>query len=296
MNYTRIKPEELVVGKPVEHPLFDNDRRLLLARGVVVESEKQRQELLTRGLFRKIPAPTRLRTGPAPEDEADDKGVDICQLEDIRLSVGENLQLQSQIQGQTDRHAVKLIGYLKGGSVMVTTPKQNGYTMLLREGQAFVVRFFSGKSAYAFTTTVLKSLNTPYPHLHLTYPSEVRGLLVRSGKRANVNLIASVSQVGGETRGATLHDLSLGGAMLSSKLKLGKVDERIQIKAKVSVSELDQFLSLTAVVRNVRAETLPEDGAVRYQHGVQFVDVEPPTQLALSAFVFQSLLDSSLGL
>lgn len=295
MNYTQIKPEELEVGKPVEHPLFDRDRRLLLARGVVIDSERQRQELLTRGLFRKIKAPTRMRYGPEPEAEPDGKGMDICQLEDVHLPVGENLQLQSQIQGQTARYGVKLIGYLKGGSVMVTTPKQDGYTMLVREGQAFVVRFFSGKSAYAFTTSVLKSVNTPYPHLHLTYPSEVRGIKVRSGKRANVNLIASVSQAGGETRGATLHDLSLGGAMLSSKLKLGKVEDRVQIKAKVKVNEIEQFLSLSAIIRNVRSENVAEDGTVRYQQGVQFVDLEPSTQLALSAFVFQSLLDASFG-
>jgi len=296
MNYTQIKPEELEVGKPVEHPLFDHERRLLLARGVVVESERQRQELLARGLFRKIKAPTRLRYGPEPDAEADGKGVDIVQLEEVRLPVGEPLQLQSQIQGQTTRYPVKLIGFLKGGSVMVTTPRSDGYTMLVKEGQAFVVRFFSGKSAYAFTTSVIKSVNTPYPHLHLTYPSEVRGIKVRSGKRANVKLIASVSQAGGETRGATLHDLSLGGAMLSSKLRLGKVDDRIQIKAKVCVNEIEQFLSLTAVLRNVRSENVAEDGSVRYQHGVQFVDLDPPTRLALSAFVFQTLLDASMGI
>jgi len=124
----------------------------------------------------------------------------------------------------------------------------------------------------------------------------VRGIKVRSGKRANVNLITSVSQVGGETRGATMHDLSLGGAMLSSKLKLGKVDDRIQIKAKVRVNEREQFLSLTAVVRNVRPEPVAADGSVRYQHGVQFVDLEPGAQLTLSAFVFQSLLDESMGI
>jgi len=295
MSFVQIQPDELKVGRPVVNPLYDIEHRLLLARGVVVESEHQREQLLVRGLYRKTASasPTRSKT---PEPEQEPEPAQTCQFDEIHVSVGENLQLQSHLEGAADRYGVKLIGYVKGRSLIVTTPKQNGYVMLLREGQEFVVRFFSGKSAYAFPAAILKVVNTPYPHLHLTYPKEVSGLLVRSGMRAKVNLIASVSRADGESHGASLHDLSVGGAMLRARRRLGAVDERIGIKFRVEVTGIEQYVSLPAMIRSLREEANPEDGETYHHHGVQFVDIESPAKLALSAFVFQTLLDASVDL
>jgi c-di-GMP-binding flagellar brake protein YcgR len=297
MSFVQIQPDELEVGRPVINPLYDSERRLLLARGVVVESEHQREQLLMRGLYRQVATPTRPRANrPEPEPVPEPEPTQTCQFDDIHVGVGESMQLQSHIHGATDRFGVKLIGYVKDRSLIVTTPKQNGYVMLLREGQEFVVRFFSGKSAYAFPASILKVLNTPYPHLHLTYPREVSGLLVRSGMRARVNLIASVSRADGESHGASLHDLSIGGAMLRARRRFGVVDERVGIKFRVDVTGIEQYVSLPAMIRSLREEANPEDGETYYHHGVQFVDIEPQAKLALSAFVFQTLLDESVDL
>jgi len=295
LRFVQIQPHELTVGQPVVNPLYDSERRLLLARGVVLESERQREQLLLRGLYRKLPKRVRKSVAPpAPEPEPDP--TQTCQFDEIHVSVGENLQMQRHGDSHAPRHGVKLIGYVKGRSLIVTTPRQDGYVLMLREGQEFVVRFFSGKSAYAFSATILKALNTPYPHLHLSYPAEVSGLLVRQGVRAKVNLIASVSRDGGETHGASLHDLSIGGAMLIARQALASVEERILVKFRVDVTGIEQYLILPAVVRSLQEEAPHEEGETQYHHGVQFVDTASAAQLALSAFVFQKLLDENVDL
>jgi c-di-GMP-binding flagellar brake protein YcgR len=291
MTWVQVLPGEVKVGQTVAYSLYDREHALLLAAGSVIESAQQLEQLLARGACRRRDGAL-ARTEPTPEPEP---AAQVCQFDEIHVPIGETLQLQSHIEGNTGRYGVKLIGYAKGRSVIVSTPMQNGYVMLLREGQAFVARFFSGKSAYAFPTTILKVLNTPYPHLHLSYPKEVSGLLVRRGMRARVKLIASVTRAD-ETSGATLHDLSVGGAMLSARRRLGKVDERITVKFRVDVTGIEHYLSLPALIRNVRELTSAEDGKVMLQHGVQFVDAPAPDQLALSAFVFQTLLDEAVDL
>ena len=61
-------------------------------------------------------------------------------FEEIRLPVGESLQLQWLAGEQSIRHYSRLIGYVKGQSVLVTAPTVNGKVVLMREGQAVLVR------------------------------------------------------------------------------------------------------------------------------------------------------------
>lgn len=120
----------------------------------------------------------------------------VLSLDQIKLGIGDTIQLQFQSDVEPSRCFVTLIGYLEGQSVIVTTPIINGSLMLVREGQDFVVRLFSGKTAYAFTSMAKRVTNTPYPHLHLAYPKEVRGLVVRGSSRGRINIICHATAEG----------------------------------------------------------------------------------------------------
>lgn len=291
MSYMRIRAGDIEVGKPVEWPLYDEKKQLLLARGVVVETESQKQALMERGLFRKLNIrETRLNTdsGERPTD-------DLCAFEDIKLDIGDTLQLQVQNDAGPQRYYVKLIGFLKGKSVLVTTPSQDGKVLLMREGQTFVVRMFSGKSVYAFGTTIFKVANVPFPHLHLTYPGQVRGLVVRRGARARVNLIAAVSGTDGRSHAATILDLSTGGAMLVAKAPMGVREDRIAIKFRVVINDIEEYLTIPAVLRSVHATStaVAEGEKPQVHHGVQFEEMPHAEQVVLSAFVYRILFEES---
>ncbi|MBS0346938.1 MAG: flagellar brake protein [Proteobacteria bacterium] len=289
MSYVRINTGDIEVGKPVDWPLYDEKRQLLLARGVVVETESQKRALMERGLFRKLNLrETRVNTesGERPSD-------DLCAFDEIKLDIGDTLQLQLQTDSGQQRYYVKLIGYLKGKSVLVTTPTQDGKVLLMREGQAFVVRMFSGKSVYAFGATIFKVANVPFPHLHLTYPNQVRGLVVRRGARARVSLIAAVSGLDGRSHAATILDLSTGGAMLVAKAPMGVREDRISIKFRVVVNEVEEYLTLPAVLRSVHATATTEGEKPQVHHGVQFEEMPHAEQVVLSAFVYRILFEES---
>ena len=291
MSFVRVNSGEVEIGRPVPWALYDDRKQLLLARGVVVETETQKKALMERGLFRKLPiSDTRLNTADSGEKPADDQ----CGFDEIRLDIGDTLQLQAQGDAGQARYYVKLIGYLKGKSVIVSTPTQDGKVLLMREGQGFVVRMFSGKSVYAFGTTIYKVANVPFPHLHLSYPAQVRGLVVRRGARARVNLICAVIGADGRPHAASLVDLSTGGAMLTAKVPIGVKDEKISIKFRVVVSDVEQYLTIPALLRSVHFGAHQEGEAPLVSHGVQFDDLSHAEQVVLSAFVYRVLFEESV--
>lgn len=213
--------------------------------------------------------------------------------DDFKLAVGDPLQLQSHAGDGQLRYYVKLIGYLKGKGLIVTTPTQDGKVLLMREGQSFVVRMFSGRNVYAFSTSITKVANVPYPHLHLSYPAQISGQVVRHGSRANVTLIAAVQNEDGASHAATLSNLSIGGCSLALKGPIGGKGARVTIKFRITINDTERYLSLDGIIRNLHDE-LSDDGArLRLMHGVQFVDLPAAEQLVLTAFVYQKLFEDN---
>jgi len=291
VQYQKLNAGEIAIGQPVPWPLYDENRKLLLARGVKLQSVRQLEALMERGLFRVI-TPVAV---PVREEEPDPgQKEDIRRLEDIRLGIGDALQMQSRAAGDESRYHVRLIGFAKGKAVIVTTPVANGQLAMLREGQGFVVRLFAGKSVYAFATALQRATSVPFPHLFLEYPREVRGLVVRRGARAKVAIICAVS--GGSGQAASIIDLSVGGAMLVARQPVADRNAAITISFKVEIHGVEQVLKVPGIVRSIRPEAAPDGSGTRYQHGIQFEGLDSPTQVALSGFVYQTLFEQSAEL
>ncbi len=179
-----------------------------------------------------------------------------------------------------------LIGFLKNQTILVGAPTADGKLEFVREGQLFVVRAFAGKKAYAFTAAAVKSVLTPYPYLHLSYPKQVGCTVVRQDARAPVQIIASASLDEGERVGAAIMvDLSISGCSCLLKQPLGKPGEQGRIKFKVCAAGTDEYLSLKAVLRSVAAE------GGEFRHGFQFAGIATHERLILSAFVHQTLVE-----
>ena len=227
------------------------------------------------------------------QDEASAKPI---ALEEARLQIGDLINLQAQLSDRVERYSVRLLGMSKGRSVLVTTPMVDGHYLLMREGQSLILRAFSGKSAYAFPTQILKTVNTPYPYLHLAYPREVRSLVVRKGARANVNVICAITHCDGTPMQAAgaLVNMSVGGALMVAKTPPGKKGQRLSITFKVMLNGIEALLELDTMIRAIGYEP-GGDAAMPYQIGIQFLDVSPENSIPLLAFVYQALLEQSPG-
>ncbi len=218
---------------------------------------------------------------------------EILKLDDIQLRIGESLQLQSNLEQSQGRYYVKLIGYNKGRSLLVSAPMVDGRVQLIRDGQTFVVRAFSGKSVYAFSASVLKSTSTPYSYLHLTYPAEVRGIVVRRGSRADVKVIAAAVRTSSGDEASIpglITNISTNGCLFQSRTCMGQKGDAVTVKFKTVVNEVETYLVLDGVIRMVTSLQLSESSAPETQHGVEFLKFQAQDKVSLSAFVYQELL------
>jgi c-di-GMP-binding flagellar brake protein YcgR len=299
-----VRAGDLAVGKPLRHAVYDWHGKLLLAAGSVIDSQSQIDGLMENGFIQDaswdavktqrppsaLPMAPMKKAGqisesPAVQEEGEGKEV-IVNMEDVRWSVGENLYLQLT-DNPSLRYTVRLIGFVRNKTVFVTAPAIDGKFEFIRDGQMFIVRAFSGKKAYAFVAAAVKSVHSPHPYLHLSYPKEVRCTVVRRGVRAAVKIIAAVSLGPERTAGATLTDLSMGGASGTARQVLGKKGEEGQIKFKVNAAGQDEYLSLKTVLRSIA----PSENGDGYRHGFEFLDVAIHERLILSAFVHQTLAE-----
>ena len=300
-----VRGAELTVGKPLTQAIYDWHGNLLLAAGCVIESRSQLEGLIDNGFIQDSawdlsPKPSRdsllagtsrrSATSPEPSNETSTGNANkevIVGMDDVRWYVGETLYLQP-VDNPSVRYTVRLIGFVKGKTVLVTAPAIDGKLEFVRDGQTFIVRAFAGKKAYAFVTSAVKSVHSPHPYLHMAFPKEVRCTVVRRGVRAQVKIIASVTLDNPERTGAAvLTDLSMGGASGALKQTLGQKGEEGQIKFKVHAAGQDEYLNLRMTLRSVA----PSEGGDGYKHGFEFLDVSIHDRLILSAFVHQILAE-----
>lgn len=296
-----VRAAELAVGKSLPKPIYDRQGKLLLASGRVIESQSQLEGLVDHGYIKEVARDLRpaqpknhllISSGRKLDSAQDTSTTDtnkevIAAMDDVRWYVGETLYLQV-IDNPAARYTVKMIGFVKGKTVLVTAPETDGKLEFIREGQTFIVRSFSGKKAHAFVSAAVKSVLTPHPYLHLTYPKEVRSTVIRRGVRAEVKIAASVSVAGSsDFVSALLNDLSTGGASCVAKQALGEKGNECRLKFSVQAAGQDEDLALKATLRSLA----PSENGEGFKHGFEFLDLSVRDRLILSAFVHQTLAE-----
>lgn len=294
-SFLPLRIGDIALGKPLPWPVFGPNRKLLLRAGYVIETQRQLEVLLKDGLYRSASwssAPSRGKSAPPPaaqknEEEAVARNYG---FEELKPKVGGTIQLQIK----EDRYSVKLMGYVKGITIMVSTPVADGGVILLRDGQPVVVRSFSGKDAYAFSSSILRVCNAPLPYLHLAYPKTVQSVMVRKTARAEFNLIGAVTKVGGQdSRPVRITDMSVTGASFITGELVGEKGDNLSLSFRVKLNEIDASLatSVSCTVRSISTESDIGSKAERFRYGVEFTDVPTDVSVLMQNMIYQKLLE-----
>lgn len=288
-GFIKVGINDVVVGKPLLFPFYDGNRKLLLKRGYIIENARQCEMLIERGLYRNLnERASATDISPVAKDAPPSRET-MTTLEATKIRIGDALQMQSS--AEAPRLIVKLIGYLKNKGLIVSVPESGGEFVMLKDGQSFIVRFFSGQNAYAFTSVVSRQTSVPFPHVHLSYPREVRGLEIRKDSRIDVELIAAiVMDVEGEAKqgAGKIVNLSTGGAAMRVKIRLGHKGDTINVKFKIVINDIQSFVVFDAVIRTIVEDQA--DPSMPFLYGIQFVNPEHSMTLAVAAFVYQKLV------
>lgn len=216
---------------------------------------------------------------------------------ELALEIGDNLQLQFAGDDET-RYSAKVIGYLAGKSLVVTTPKVDGHVIPVSDGKEVVVRLMSGNSIVGFTVKVIMVGVRPYPHLHLSFPQNVQAVTVRKALRVTLNMIASAKpclhdsteiDATQEAQTVTIQDMSTTGALLIANKKLAEEGQHIAIALQLDVADSVEEVFLPAIVRNIRTERGEKVGQRYFHHGVELRLADRKQSVLVHAFVYQRI-------
>ncbi len=216
---------------------------------------------------------------------------------ELALEIGDNLLLQFAGDDET-RYSAKVVGYLAGKSLVVTTPKVAGRAMPVSEGKEAIVRLMSGNKIVGFSVNVIAVSVRPYPHLHLSFPKNVQAVTVRKALRVELDMTASVRPCladstdidpAMEATAVTIQDMSTSGALLIADKRLAEEGQHIIISLRLDVADSTDDIALPAIVRNVRAERGEKAGQRHFHHGVELRVADRAQSVLLHAFVYQRI-------
>jgi hypothetical protein len=287
----------LSVGKALPRSVYSANGELLLSQGFVIESVEQIATLVGTGYLRQTEFDGKAEKAKhggtdnghaaavqaAVQEHGNEEKVF---MDDVRWQIGETFFLHQQ--GLSARYTARFIGYIKNRTVLVTMPIVDDKYVLIRDSQMFIVRAFSGKKAYAFSAFVVKSVHSPHPYLHLSYPKELSCATIRHRARIPVSIIASVSMSDQEEGvAAVIADMSLGGASANIKHPFGEVGQRGRIKFKINAVGETVFVDLGIILRSI----VPSENGGGCKHGYEFTDLSTHDRLVLSAYFHQAEME-----
>jgi c-di-GMP-binding flagellar brake protein YcgR len=282
MAWTPIKNGELPAGLPLVWNVYDNHGALVAAKGAMLDGETV-SRLMKRGVVREVHSEAG-KLPSLPENTAAEQAKEVrIPLADTSVRPGDTMHIDRSLDGA--RLTARMIGYLKGKSIIITIPADEQGSIYLKEGESIVAKVFSGKHVLAFPCTVLAVVTKPFPHIHLNYPSEVAGIVVRRSGRANVRIIAAI-EAGREKTSGIITDLSTGGISLSTRSTSIEIGTRMTLNFKLILAGCPYILKLDCLVRAIHAnESDVLDGATVY--GLQFAGLSAEDILIIGLFVSQ---------
>lgn len=306
-----MKPSELQpvarldvrLGRPIPFPVYDRSGRLLLAAGQVVNDARALDALIERGLYCN-PRWTWGYDGyvrDARVDEDDNgpatDGWGSSRPSGSRASKRNRptpswrmLRVWSEGSNPDEAMTVKLIGVHEGKTLVITAPERDGKLAFVKEGNVYCFRGFSGELVYEFKAAVHKTRFEPYPYLHVDWPQDwqMSRRRLREARRVSVEVPCIVYPDGEGSEvfvKAVINDLSVGGASVTFKDQVPKLQSRVRLAFRLPVGGQQVLFEITADVVRHADKTSLEPSA-----GLHFDKLSEIERLALHAYVYHQIV------
>lgn len=296
MNLQPVPIEDIPIGIPLPWRLYDRNGYIAFARGEMVSSREQLENLLAEGLLRDVDAPPQTHeTGDLVEFK-EIASTGMFPPAGIKPQVWDRVQLRLLDQSMKSYYSARLIGYIKNLSILVTRPVAAANQFIPSEGKEVEVRMVTGNNIYAFHSSIQRLCISPTHYMHLDYPTEVRVQQLRKSPWAKVNLGVTVTDAQGAHEAAHLVNLSPDGAQLHAPQTLGKPGETVRLSFHAAMDELKTTLNLDAKILHVlapRAGHEAEDNMLEY--GIAFSNLTAEDELWLKGLVYRHIAEGHLA-
>ena len=208
-------------------------------------------------------------------------------FDDMGLRVGDRMQLAPPPKLEGDPCMVRLIGYVRDLSLLVTAPPPGCWRAPVIEGDNVVMRVFSGRSAFGFVCQVEKVIRIPFDYLHLSFPRLIAGRVIRRSRRIKADIAVKIE--GGACAAGDIVNISSTGAEVCTDTAPGESGATIGLTFTLKVHGVETPMSLKAAIRSVRESA--SDGKASFRCGVEFQDISVEAAAALKNLIYQELIE-----
>lgn len=210
---------------------------------------------------------------------------------ELGLRFGDNLAL---IPNPGDKDKVfdcSLIGCLPGESIIIGPPLDTGILPRMIEGQRVVIRIKLAGGIALFPSIVLFVSEIPTVMVYLDYPRDIKFKSIRGALRVAVSQPVLVSNHSNSQYSGVVGkivDISASGARLELTENCGSVGEKIDIKGKLAIDNIQRMLSFRAVIRSKKSE------GESFAYGVEFIEEDEDKRIVLLGFIFHAMAHGQL--
>lgn len=218
-------------------------------------------------------------------------------MEDLDINIGMPLNMQLLMGESKRRYDVQVIGYLKGESLLVSMPRENGALAKIFPQDEYIVRYFKGKNIIAFKTKIVHVAKIPYWYLHLEYPDKLEKVEIRQAERIRISVTAQ-TLIEGQRYWSVIRNISAGGAQVVINQDVAKPGDHVELFFDLKIGDIEREIHLVALVRNRREGESQIKGKREYQYGVEFMDPSEQDVVFVQGYVYEQLLtnrDIGLG-
>lgn len=296
MNLQPVAIENIPVGMPLPWRLFDREGRILFTQGDTVANPQQLETLRNEGLMRDMDELPAAQAAESPPSHKTVVTSEFFPPAGIKPQVEERVQLCMQGGATPIHYPARLIGYIRGVSILVTTPVVNGIPITLRDGEHVEVRMLIGSNICIFHSALQRVCISPTHYMHLEYPSIVHIQELRKSPRARVSFSATATNAQGAQEVAHIVNLSSHGAQIRVPAQLGQKGDSLKLVFHAAMDNMKTTLELDAQIQHVHStRQLRDEETGILEYGIAFRDTPVEQTLWLSALVYQHIAEGDIA-
>jgi hypothetical protein len=287
----------IAIGKSLPFSIYDSQRKLLLAQGHVVESERSLQRLLDHGQYYK----PEHSAGPREVIEEELAGDPVDPLTALNRDYS-NIQMRARCgvkiapKETGESYLCWVIGVSHENRCLVMTAPARADKALaaITKGQVWFCRMFSSTSVFRFRGAILKVAFDPYAYVHLLVPEVIEKRLIRQLPRSLVSLQATLAIP--DVHQVTIVDLSVGGARVGVDKKVAlDIGAVVHLSTTLEVLGRREELRLAAKVATIYGVADSRHPGIAF-YGLAFDSLEERLTFMLHGYVQQQLAREYDGL
>ncbi len=205
--------ENILVGQPLPFSVYSADRKLLLAKGQIVESERVRGQLMRSGRFQSSGSSLELSDTEeyGPEEAPLVESALQTYARDFQSAVGSSrIGVRVAREEAGESYSCWVLGADEQHGLIITAPAKPDRSIVpVSEGQTWIFRMMYLTAAVKFNGTIRKIQFEPIPVMNISLPKQVELRHVRTSPRVNTCMRGSIDC--GKDISILITDLGIGG-------------------------------------------------------------------------------------